>query len=311
MSILAEQPIKILDITGVTEPQQIIYSAGKFISIIMDGKSLMISSQHSLFSKAVRALENKEWVILFTILEPIDAANRRYYEFGDLKIKGSEITFRGKPIHGSLVERIMACVDAEVDPAPYARFMERLENNPDPESRNELFDFMKNQGLHITERGTILAYKSVRPKGTTNYKGEIIAPLSDWHTGTVRNLIGVPVSMERKLVDSNRRNECSRGYHIGAWSYVKKFMTNGIILLVEADPADVVCVPLDYDAAKCRVCTYVPVEVYCRQDHNADPLPGLVYMSKMFSKTGLYDVLAGEDNGITEENAEYIGDSED
>ena len=60
--------------------------------------------------------------------------------------------------------------------------------------------------------------------------------------------------MPRSEVDENPDNHCSSGFHVGAWEYASSFGER--VVLVEVDPADVVSVPNDYNAQKCRVTKY-------------------------------------------------------
>jgi predicted RNA-binding Zn-ribbon protein involved in translation (DUF1610 family) len=97
--------------------------------------------------------------------------------------------------------------------------------------------------MPITCEGTFLACKGVRE----DYK--------DCHTGTIDNRPGAVIPpMDRSEVDDNPNNHCSNGYHCGAWDYAKSFGAR--VVLVEVDPADVVSVPSDYNAQKCRVTWY-------------------------------------------------------
>jgi len=60
--------------------------------------------------------------------------------------------------------------------------------------------------------------------------------------------------MKRQDVDENPDNYCSAGLHIGSWAFAKG--VGARVVLVEVDPADVVSVPNDHNAQKCRVEKY-------------------------------------------------------
>lgn len=110
----------------------------------------------------------------------------------------------------------------------------------------ELLNFMERGDLPIADDGSIVIYKRLVRKGNGIYV--------DAHTGNVRQRVGSLVHMDPKLVDPNRRNECSSGLHVGRRGYMRSF-TGDVIVLAKVRPQDVIAVP-QYDANKMRVCGY-------------------------------------------------------
>jgi hypothetical protein len=105
--------------------------------------------------------------------------------------------------------------------------------------------------LPITSNGTIQAYKAVRE----NY--------TDCHTGTFDNTVGNTLQMPRNKVDDNKDVGCSYGFHAGTFEYARDFMpSNGHLLIVEIDPADVVSIPTDCQFQKLRTCKYKVTQEY-------------------------------------------------
>jgi len=73
------------------------------------------------------------------------------------------------------------------------------------------------------------------------------------------NKLGKVVTMDRKDVDANRHQTCSRGLHIAGQQYNAgwTFNENGNLLtIVEVDPKDVVSIPTDYNGHKGRCCKF-------------------------------------------------------
>lgn len=112
-------------------------------------------------------------------------------------------------------------------------------------SVEDLLRFMERGDLPVAADGSIVIYKKLYREGE-HYV--------DPHTRKVRQRLGSFVHMDEKLVDPNRRNECSNGLHVARRGYVGSFSGNAIVL-AKVRPEDVIAVP-EYDANKMRVCGY-------------------------------------------------------
>jgi len=92
------------------------------------------------------------------------------------------------------------------------------------------------------------------------YKG-IRSDWTDKYSGKIDNSIGKTIKFPRNKVDDNRENQCSWGLHVGSLDYVVDYCTERVVL-VKVNPRDVVSVPKDHDAQKCRVCEYTVLSEY-------------------------------------------------
>lgn len=185
---------------------------------------------------------------------------------GDVTVTEDDIYYRGKPLHNTLVDRILELMRAN-EPFEYmVKFLNNLGANPSYHAVNEAYDFLKHSGLPLTDDGCFLAYKAVRG----NYL--------DKHSGTIENKPGTRVSVPRNTVDDNRDRQCSYGLHVGHLRYAKDYFSgNGdIILLVKVNPAHIVSVPTDHSCMKCRVSEY---DVICEYKSN-EPLDKPLYTIK-------------------------------
>jgi hypothetical protein len=116
-------------------------------------------------------------------------------------------------------------------------------------SVDDLLKFLERADLPIADDGSILIYKVLRRKGDRS-EGKY----KDCHSGMVDQWTGAYVCMDPKLVDHNRRNECSNGLHVARRGYVSGF-SGDVCVLAKLAPEDVIAVP-EYDANKMRVCGY-------------------------------------------------------
>ena len=164
----------------------------------------------------------------------------------------------GDPVEEVLFATALRLTQQNADLAPLGAFLKRLERNPSPASRSQLFGWLKAGGFTITREGMIVGYKSVRNDGLSAHAGR--EPVTVVHqdgitetvTGHVPYPVGSTVWMPRHLVDDDRNSACSVGLHVGTYSYAQNFSQQMLVVLV--DPADVVSVPVDHSAQKMRVC---------------------------------------------------------
>ncbi|WP_292976279.1 hypothetical protein [Mycobacterium sp.] len=164
----------------------------------------------------------------------------------------------GDPVEEVVLAAAIRLTSSTADLAPLGAFLRRLERNPSPASRSQLFGWLKAGGFTLTTDGHIVGYKSVRADGFSAHAGREPVNVraqdgtSQTITGHVPYPVGATVSMDRDLVDDNRNSACSVGLHVGTFGYAERFSEQMLVVLV--DPADVVSVPTHADAEKMRVC---------------------------------------------------------
>lgn len=112
-------------------------------------------------------------------------------------------------------------------------------------SIQDLLRFMQGGDLPIADDGSMIAYKILRKKN-----GHYV----DCHTGKVQQKIGSYVTVDEKLVDLNRHNECSNGLHVARRAYIGGF-GGDVVTLIKVAPEDVITVP-HRDANKVRTKGY-------------------------------------------------------
>lgn len=181
-----------------------------------------------------------------------------------ISFDGYNILFDGDVQSGPLAEHLVRCLESGVqDYEPVVKFWEKVAQNPDQRSREQLFTWLQNCEFTITGEGDILGYKGV----TTKAEGEFLSI----HAGTawvdgkevkgqIPNQPGTEVSMPRSKVHNDPNTHCSHGLHIGDWSYASSF-GYGVVLEVHVNPRDVVSIPNDHSYRKMRACKYKVVKV--------------------------------------------------
>lgn len=171
------------------------------------------------------------------------------------------LMFDGEPLDNVLSRHIVRLLTHQGVAAatPWARFMEKLSQNPSRLSRLHLYAWLDAVGdFTITSRGDILAYKAVGKDRLSFTSGkEDVSVNGTIYRGRIPNPDGAVVEMDRSLVDDDRNRACSVGLHVGTFDFASAFGGSGsTILLVQISPADVVSVPRDNGSAKVRACRY-------------------------------------------------------
>mgnify|MGYP001499246146 CR=1 FL=1 len=283
---------------AVVTPDSIVFTSP-------DGKTHTISSQHENFQsardtiKAVQAARNAgddagataQIERLVALVNPAQVIVEKGE--GKVEVRDGVVYYEGEPVYSALTERILWGLSEGYDMKPYINFLANVQQNPSKRAVDELFTFVERNKMGITEDGYILGYKRVR------------GDFKDIYTGTIDNSPGQIVTMPRNKVNDNPNATCSHGLHFCSQSYLPHYGAGegNRIVIVKVNPADVVSVPVDYNAAKVRCCRYEVLSEYTGTDK--DDLLGTKAVFQTAEFTGHYgsgtEVCKGE-------MVEFIGD---
>jgi hypothetical protein len=117
-------------------------------------------------------------------------------------------------------------------------------------SAEDFVGFLQKSDLAVADDGSVLAYKILNYKTTKDGVRYFV----DCHTNRVIQRVGSLVRMDPKLVDPNRRKDCSNGLHVARRGYLRQFNGSACVLL-RVLPEDAIAVPA-YNRDKMRVCAY-------------------------------------------------------
>jgi hypothetical protein len=238
-----------------------------WIKVIADGKDYFVSATSPLYAKAFDAFKAKDWESFIHAVDPAVKIKSLFAKYETVEVKDGLLYVDGDVVDSIVSERLIQMLSNEVDVLPVLKFVYRLRLNPSSRAVNELYTFLEHKCLPLTESGTFLAYKAVRP----NYH--------DKHTGKFDNSVGNVLEMPRNKVDDNKDVGCSYGFHAGTLEYASGFACeNDKIVLVEIDPADVVSIPVDCEFQKLRTCRYKVVGEFER------PLTEPLYESRFITE---------------------------
>lgn len=218
------------------------------LTLFFGGKTYNVASDHVNYDKIREALKASDEKALVKLIDVVSTVNK--YTGKAVEIRGGVVYYKGNPMHNVVAQRILQLMSEGFPFQNFVNFLENVMQNPSARAVDELFTFLMNQNLPVTEDGHFLAYKRVNSDWTDIYSGKI------------DNSIGRVVTMERNLVDDNFRRGCSNGLHVGAISYVRTYGSGGHIVICKVNPADVVSVPEDCNFTKLRTCRYEVLSEY-------------------------------------------------
>lgn len=193
---------------------------------------------------------------LFDMSLEVKKQVEQYQDYTErVSVDNGQVYFDREPLNNTLANYILELLGAGENFLPWMRFMEKLQENPQPESRDMLFDFLQANGVTLTPEGLIVCYKGVQTvdgvyrsinSGTAIVDGKTI-------TGTIPYPIGSTVEMPRSEVTFDPNSACSVGLHVATRSFAESYGRNGVILEVHVHPRDVVSVPHHAGSPKVRV----------------------------------------------------------
>lgn len=226
-----------------------ISGSGK-ISAVVNGKAYSVDSDHPKYDNIIESIRNRDWDA-FVHLTDI-TSNVKQYVKGSVDIIDGIVHYQNEPIHNTLTDRIVDFMGQNLPFEPLVKFLENLLQNPSKRAVDELYAFLEEGELPITEDGCFLAFKNVR----SNYK--------DIHSGTFDNSVGSVCEMPRNKVCDDKDLTCSSGLHFCSIAYLPNFSDSdgGKTMILKINPKDVVSIPSDYNNTKGRTCRYEVVAEY-------------------------------------------------
>lgn len=253
--------------------QDVAYSAtvkdgAKNVTVVIPdtGETLVADGSHPSFAKITKLLaetfgEGVDTDALRDLFDVQAALNVRFEKISErVTIRDGKVYFDGDQLYDELAELIVKFYSEQEDFLPLVNFMEKISVNPQPDSRQRLFAWLRSLSFAITPDGDFLAYKSVYASGdddgvyTSISSGTAIVN-GEEITGQIPQRVGDVVEMPRNNVDDNTHAACSTGLHAGTFGYANGF-SGDTMLAVRINPRDVVSVPVDCGSAKLRVCRY-------------------------------------------------------
>lgn len=241
-----------------------------------DGRVRTVPASHPTFERLVTHLRSPDPdpAVVHDLLDVAGAAARQMRQLSArVGYLDGVILFDGDPLDNALSRHLVRLIrSGDRSYMSLVRFMENLSANPSRRSRSQLFTWLADRDMTITQDGRFIGYKGVRddPANGSIHAGHARVN-GVKHTGHIPNPPGAVVQMPRQQVSDDRHEGCASGLHVGTWRYASTFGPR--VLIVAVDPADVVSVPKDCDHQKLRTCRYTVLDVI------REPLTGPSYLA--------------------------------
>jgi len=183
----------------------------------------------------------------------------------NIEIRGNEVFYCNEKLHGLDVERILSFTREGIDAKGMVRFLNRKLQNPSKRSVDSLYGFLENRGMPVTPRGTFLGYKGLNGDFSSKNTGdEPMVTGIRLPNGSIDNHVGQSPRIPRRYVCDDFNVGCGPGLHVGSLGNALGWAgSEGRVVIVEVDPADVVSVPNEKHT-KLRCCAYTVVGEYVR-----------------------------------------------
>jgi len=230
------------------------------ITVVLDGEMYVANSDNPNWHKIVQKVISGDADGLADLFSPAKTVEKNFEAITDrVAVQGGTILFDGDPVDNALSKQIVRFLDEGVeDWKPLVAFMEKVQQNPEQHSREQLYEWLSRHDFSIDDEGNIVAYKSVYrtddgyksvSRGTAYVNGI-------QHVGQIPQKVGDVVTMPRSEVAFDPAQACSAGLHVGNYRYVTEYFKHDALLHVRVNPRDVVSVPTDSNWEKVRVCRY-------------------------------------------------------
>lgn len=158
------------------------------------GKTHTITSSHMNYEQIRTAIKNRDFDAALALVDVAKGVEE--YGQGAFSIKDDTVFYKGEPLHGTAVTRMLALRAEGFDVSPLLNFLAKLQENPDYRAVTHLYDFMEASNLPLTPDGDFIAYKRV----TDGFL--------DIHTRTMNNSVGAIVEMPRNKVNPDPDQTC-------------------------------------------------------------------------------------------------------
>lgn len=229
--------------------------------ITPDRDPLMTDSNHPEWDKILAGALAKDE----SIIDMIDLAalvSLRFEAISErVSVRNGTLYLDGDEMHNALADQVLRFLAEGVeDWKPLVAFLEKVQTNVEPHSREQLYGYMERHEITITDDGDVIFYKGVgreEKDGVVTYRpsqaGYGIVDGVEYTNDRLPQRIGSVVQMPRAMVKHDPNAACRVGLHAATFDFAKDFMS-GATLEIHVNPRDVVSVP--HSAEKIRCCRY-------------------------------------------------------
>jgi hypothetical protein len=236
------------------------------VTAFIDGEMYVANQDHKNWDQIVAGITSGDESVV-RLFDPAEEVAKRFERLTDrISVANGKVYFDGDHVDNAITDHILRMLEADEDFMSLVNFMDKLYQNPEQHSREQLYGWMRARpSITITSDGDLIAYKGLYSE--TDEDGTLY---KSWHSGKaivngevkegqIPQRIGDTVEMPRSEVEFNPAVGCSTGLHAGTFDYARNY--GGSRVKVAINPRDVVSVPTEHNEQKIRVCRYVVIDV--------------------------------------------------
>lgn len=261
------------------------------VTVFFGRDILLATKDHPNFGRIVNALETGEDNVdtLHALFDVGVAIVKNFEHLSErVTVSHGKLYLDGDEMETALSQAILRFhAEGNDDFKPLVAFLEKLAQNPNPLSVEQLFRWLRDKRYAFAPDGDFIAYKGVRTgtkgvgyesvnSGTAFVNGAVMK-------GSIPNKPDTIIEMPRSKVTFDPKQGCSTGLHAGNWRYAKEF-SQGAVLRVKINPRDVVSVPTDSNDEKLRVCRYKVLNIVTAEDTQSLYVADLERTAKVVTK---------------------------
>lgn len=180
---------------------------------------------------------------------------------GNITLKNNQLLYRNNPVDNYIIGKIKEYSAHKLPINHLLEFTNKVYASQSKNTIDNLYKFLEHRNMPITANGNFLAYKGVNENYYSCNAGfEPLISGKRNSEGRIYNGIGEIIEMERMYVSDDLNEGCSGGLHVANEDFAKGYGKRMVI--VEVNPADVVCVPHDASCQKVRTCKYTVIRDY-------------------------------------------------
>ena len=211
-----------------------------------------VEKDSELGIRCLQALQSNRIQDIPFILDKIGSLENAVGIYGFSLVNG--MLFRNDvPVPSYISKKVIEFYEQQLPYIPLLNMCKRLENNPSPNSREQVYNFLESCQCAILENGCFIGYKGVQP----TEKEDVVASMREI---SFLYTLGEYRTMPREQVEDNPNASCGPGLHVGSRQYAIDW--GPLVLEVIVDPADVVSVPKDIGCQKMRCWRLFPVTTH-------------------------------------------------
>jgi hypothetical protein len=246
------------------------------ITIFSGGRSPLIGTPDNPgFQRVLDLVKGTDttYDMLASALSPAIAVGTAFARLSErVAVRGGQVYFDNDRVDNALTKAIATFhASGATEYQALVNFMEKVMQNPEPHSREQLYEWLQRWHFGIALDGDIIAYKGLKHSGRdadqeaweSQSRGHAIVNGKPFD-GNIPGFPGAIIEMPRSEVVHDPTIACSTGLHVGNWSYASSFAT--VTVRVKVNPRDVCSVPNDSEWAKVRCCRYQLLGKVTEQD---------------------------------------------